>query len=92
MNIYLPFLIFVIGLIFIKPCRADMQSMLDNFKSHNSQIMDLKKKPENYGLAPRGFFEIQYAALNLEIAAMQMNCSVKNRKVCSNQIAKIEVK
>lgn len=92
MNIYLLFLIFVIGLIFIKPCNANMQSMLDNFKSHNSQIMDLKKKPENYGLAPRGFFEIKQAALHLEIAVLQMNCSVKNRKFCSHQIAKIEVK
>ncbi len=92
MNIYLPFLIFVIGLIFIKPCRADMQSMLDNFKSHNSQIMDLKKKPENYGLAPRGFFEIRQAALHLEIAAISFNCNASNRKVCSNQIAKIDLK
>ena len=92
MNIYLPFLIFVIGLIFIKPCRADMQSMLDNFKSHNSQIMDLKKNPTKYSIAPRGFFEIKQAALHLEIAAMQMNCNASNRKLCSNQIAKIEVK
>lgn len=67
MNIYLLFLIFVIGLIFIKPCNANMQS-------------------------PRGFFEIKQAALHLEIAVLQMNCSVKNRKFCSHQIAKIEVK
>lgn len=63
---------------FSTPTNADMQLMLDNFKSHNSQIMDLKKKPENYGLAPRGFFEIKQNA--------------KNRKLCSNQLAKIEVK
>jgi hypothetical protein len=54
--------------------------------------MDLKKKPEKYGLAPRGFSEIKYAALNLEIAAMQMNCNASNRKLCSNQIAKNEGK
>jgi hypothetical protein len=71
---------------------ADMQSLLNNLKSHNSQVMDLKKKPEKYGLAPRGFSEIKYAALNLEIAAMQMNCNASNRKLCSNQIAKNEGK
>jgi len=94
MNIYLIFTIFVIGLILIKPsnCNADMQSLLTNWKQHNAQVMDLKKNPTKYSIAPRGFYEIQYAALNLEISTMQMNCNANNRKVCSNQIAKIEVK
>lgn len=89
MNIYLLFAIFVIGLILIKPsnCNADMQSFLDNAKKHNTQVMDLKKLPEKYGLAPVGSYKIQYAALHLEIATMQLSCNTKNRKVCSNQVA-----
>ncbi len=71
---------------------GDMQSMLDNFKSHNTKVMDLKKNPTKYSIAPRGFFEIKQAALNLEIAAISFNCNAKNRKLCSNQIAKNEVK
>lgn len=71
---------------------ADMQSLLDNWKQHNAQVMDLKKKPEKYGLAPKGSYQIQYAALHLEIATMQLSCNSSNRKLCSNKIAKNEVK
>lgn len=85
-------LILIAFLCVAMPTNADMQSFLTNLKQHNSQVMDLKKKPENYGLAPKGFFEIQYAALNLEIAAMQINCNANNRKVCSNQLSKIDLK
>ena len=77
---------------FSTPTNADMQSLLDNWKKHDAQVMDLKKKPEKYGLAPKGSYQIKYAALNLEIAVMQMNCNARNRKVCSNQIATNEVK
>ena len=72
---------------FSMPSYADMQSFLDNAKKHNAQVMDLKKSPEKYGLAPRGFYEIQYAALHLEIATVQLSCNAKNRKVCTNQVA-----
>lgn len=70
----------------------NVSKMIEQWKQHNAQVMDLKKNPTKYSIAPRGFYEIQYAALNLEISTMQMNCNANNRKVCSNQIAKIEVK
>lgn len=83
MNIYLIFAIFVIGLIFIKPsnCNADMQSLLDNLKSHNSQVMGLKNK--------KGLHDITLASERLN--SVQFICKI-NRKVCSNQLAKIEAK
>jgi hypothetical protein len=74
------------------PTNADVQTMINNWKKHNDQVMDLKKNPQKYGLAPRGFYEIQYAAVTLQIAKSDFNCNAKNRKRCSNQIAKIEVK
>ena len=94
MNIYLIFAIFVIGLVLMKPsnCNADVQTMINNWKKHNDQVMDLKKNPKKYGLAPRGFYEIQYAAVTLQIAKSDFNCNAKNRKLCSNQLATNEVK
>ncbi len=86
------FLFLVISLLVSNASVGDMQSLLSNWKQHNAQVMDLKKNPTKYSIAPRGFFEIKQAALNLEISTMQMNCNANNRKVCSNQIAKIEVK
>ncbi len=71
---------------------ADMQSLIDNWKGHNAQIMELKKKPEKYGLAPRGFYEIKYAAVTLQIAKDGLNCNANNRKLCSNKLAANEVK
>jgi hypothetical protein len=81
MNIYLIFAIFVSGLIFIKPCNADMQSLLDNLKSHNSQIIGLKNK--------KGLHDITLASERLN--SVQFICKI-NRRACSNQIAKNEVK
>jgi hypothetical protein len=77
---------------FSAPANADVQSMINSWKQHNAQVMDLKKKPEKYGLAPRGFYEIQYAAVTLQIAKTELNCNANNRKVCSNQLAANEVK
>jgi len=72
---------------FATPTNADMQSLLDNWKAHNEQVMDLKKNPQKYGLAPKGFYEIQYAAVTLQMAKSVLNCNAKNRKLCSNQLA-----
>jgi hypothetical protein len=77
---------------FSTPTNADMQTMINSLKSHNDKVMDLKNKPEKYGLAPIGLFQIKYAALHLEIATMQLFCNSNNRKVCSNQLATNEVK
>lgn len=55
--------ILVIAFFFATPTNADVQTMIDNWKRHNEQVMDLKKNPEKYGLAPRGFYEIKSAAI-----------------------------
>lgn len=80
-------LLFIISLFACTAAHSDMNSLLSNFKKHNDKVMDLKKSPEKYGLAPKGLNEIKYASLHLEIATMQLSCNTKNRKVCSNQIA-----
>jgi hypothetical protein len=85
-------LIFLIAFFFAMPTNADVHSMINNWKQLNNQVMDLKKKPEKYGLAPRGFYEIKYAAVTLQIAKDELNCNANNRKVCSNQLAANEVK
>jgi hypothetical protein len=58
-----------------------MQSLLDNLKSHNSQVMGLKNK--------KGLHDITLASERLN--SVQFICKT-NRKVCSNQLAKIEAK
>ncbi len=56
----------LIALSFAMPTNADVQSMVNNWKQLNDQVMDVKKNPEKYGLAPKGFYEIKSAAVTLQ--------------------------
>ena len=82
-------LFLLLCLIVSSNAHSDFSSMLKSLERHNAQITELKAKPQKYGLAPKGFNDIMLASERLN--SVQFVCK-PNRKVCSNQLARIEAK